>query len=71
MIPDQATRGERRIRLAGILIISGLLVEAITLLVGGPVSFLVFMFLGGGLLMAGMLTYLLSFIRAGQAQTNS
>ena len=71
MISDRATRGERRIRLAAILIILGLLVEAITLLVGGPLSFLVFMFLGGALLMAGMLTYLLSFIRAGHAETQS
>ena len=68
MTPDRANRAERRIRLAGILVISGLLVEAVTLLVRGPISFLVFMFLGGALVLAGMLTYLLSFIGGGSAE---
>ena len=67
MTPSPATRTERRIRLAGILVILGLLVEAVTLLLGGPISFLVFMFLGGALVVAGMLTYLLSFIGGGTA----
>lgn len=69
MTPERVTRGERRIRVAGVLVILGLLVEVVTLLVRGPISFLVFMFLGGALVLAGMLTYLLSFIGGGAAES--
>lgn len=69
MTPERVTRGERRIRLAGVMVILGLLVEVVTLLVRGPISFLVFMFLGGALVLAGMLTYLLSFIGGGAAES--
>ena len=52
----------RRLRVSGILIILGLLVEAASLIRIHPLSFLSFMFIGGGLLIAGVLTYLISLI---------
>jgi hypothetical protein len=53
-------RMTRRLRIAGILIILGLLVEALSLIRIHPLSFLGFMFIGGGLLAAGVFTYLYS-----------
>ena len=68
---DRSSRSEQRIRVAGVLVILGLLVEAVTLLVGGPIAFLAFMFVGGALVFAGMLTYMLSFISAGPTESRS
>ena len=56
------TSAERRIRLAGVLVISGTIIEVITLMIRGPLSFLVFMFVAGALIVAGMVTYLSSLI---------
>jgi hypothetical protein len=53
-------RMTRRLRISGILIILGLLVEALSLIRIHPLSFLGFMFIGGGLLAAGVVTYLYS-----------
>ena len=53
---------ERRLQLAGVLIILGLLVEAISLPGIRPVAFLVFVGVGGLLLGAGVLLYLYSLV---------
>jgi len=54
------SRLERRLRLAGYLLIGGLLVELITLRWAHPTAFLFFALLGGGLMGLGVLIYLLA-----------
>ncbi len=58
------TKIERRIRLAGIMLIAGLLVELVTLRWSHPTAFLFFLLLGGALLALGIVIYLLSIISA-------
>ena len=53
---------ERRLQISGVLIILGLLVEALCLAWRGPVAFLVFLGLGGLLLFAGIVVYLYSLV---------
>jgi hypothetical protein len=50
----------RYMRISGVLIILGLLVEALSLIRIHPLSFLAFMFIGGGFIAAGVLTFLYS-----------
>ncbi len=52
----------RRLRISGILLILGLLVEAGSLLWHHPLSFLSFIFVGGFLLGAGVVFYLYSLV---------
>jgi hypothetical protein len=52
----------RRLKLSGLLVGSGLIVEALTLLWQHPTAFLVFLFLGGSLVAAGVLVYLFSIV---------
>jgi len=54
---------ERRLQLAGSVLILGLLIEAITVLWTRPVAFVVFVSLGGVLFAAGILLYLYSLVR--------
>ena len=53
---------ERRLQISGVLIILGLLVEALCLAWRGPLAFLVFLGLGGLLLFAGIVVYLYSLV---------
>jgi len=53
---------ERKLQLSGILLILGLVVEALCLLGHGPIAFIVFMNLGGLLFTAGTLVYLYSLV---------
>jgi hypothetical protein len=55
-----APRLLKRLRLSGILVGSGLAVEAFTLLWAHPTAFLAFLFVGAGLVGAGVLVYLWS-----------
>jgi hypothetical protein len=55
---------ERRLRVAGILIVLGLVVEALSLIRIHPLAFLAFMFIGGALLIAGIGIYLYSIVSA-------
>ena len=59
-------RLERRLRLAGVLVVLGLLVEIISLNWAHPTSFLLFMFLGGILMFLGIVVYIYSLIRSGE-----
>ena len=59
---------ERRLQLAGVLIILGLLIEALSLLWSRPISFLVYIGAGGLLLGAGVLTYLYSLVSPGSSR---
>lgn len=58
------TQTERRLRVSGILIALGLLVEALSLARIHPLAFLGFMFVGGGLLVVGIAIYLYSIVSA-------
>ena len=58
---------ERRLRISGILIVLGLLVEALSLIRIHPLAFLTFMFVGGGFLIAGIAIYLYSLVSAASA----
>jgi hypothetical protein len=49
---------ERRLQISGLLIILGLLVEALCLAWRGPLAFLVFLGLGGLFFFAGIVVYL-------------
>jgi len=53
---------ERRIRIAGILIVLGLSMELISLMWSHPTAFLLFLFVGAVLIAAGLLYYLYSLI---------
>ena len=59
---SQPTKIERRIRLAGTLLISGLVVELITLRWGRPTAFLFFLLISGLLMALGIGVYLLSLV---------
>ncbi len=50
----------RRLKLAGLLVALGLIVEALTMFWRHPTAFLVFLFLGALLVVAGVLLYLLT-----------
>lgn len=58
------TKIEKRIRLSGILLIVGLLVELATLQWSHPTAFLFFLMLGGTLMAAGILLFLVSLVSA-------
>jgi len=53
---------ERRLRISALLIALGLLVEGLSLIRIHPLAFLSFMFIGGGLLVAGIAIYLYSVV---------
>ena len=57
---DADPRLARRLRLAGLLIGLGLLIEAATLFWPHPTAFLAFLLLGGSLVAIGVVLYLLS-----------
>ena len=53
---------EGRLQLSGILAVAGLIVEWISLLWNRPLAFLLFIFVGGALMGAGILLYLYSLV---------
>ncbi len=57
-VSDTDPRLARRLRLAGLLLGLGLMIEAVTLFWPHPTAFLVFLLLGGVLVAAGVLLYL-------------
>ena len=61
---SQPTKIEGRIRVAGTLIIAGLVVELVTLRWSHPTAFLVFLSLGGALMALGIAVYLFSLVSA-------
>ena len=50
------------LRVSGILVILGLLVEALTLIWNHPISFSLFLLVGGGFLLSGIIVFLYTFI---------
>lgn len=56
---------QRALQVSGVLILLGLLTEIVTLVWEKPLAFLVFVGIGGGLVIAGILVYLYSLVAAG------
>jgi hypothetical protein len=59
---ERAAPLPRRLKLAGLLVSLGLLVEALTLFWPHPTAFLTFLLLGGALVALGVLLYLYSIV---------
>lgn len=57
----------RRLRAAGVLIILGLSVELLSLVRIHPLAFMGFLLVGGGLLAAGVVLYLVSLVSSAPA----
>ncbi len=60
---------ERRLRLAGMLLIVGLLVEAICLLWARPLAFILLVCGGGLLCVSGIAVYFYSLVSAGEEES--
>jgi hypothetical protein len=52
----------KRVRIAGVLILLGLIVESLSLMWNHPLSFVAFLAVGGLLLAAGVVVYLLMLL---------
>jgi hypothetical protein len=57
---------EKRLRLAGLMLVVGLLVEAICLQWARPIAFILLVVIGGALCAAGIAVYLYSLVSAGE-----
>jgi hypothetical protein len=62
---------ERRLRISGIMVIIGLLVEALCLAWSQPIAFVVLVCIGGALIGLGVLFFLYSLISAPSHPTDS
>ena len=54
------SHSEKRMRFAGICLATGLLIEALCLLWATPIAFIVFVAIGGLLILIGLVVYLYS-----------
>ena len=61
---DNASRLQRKLKTAACLLIAGLAVEGITLHWAHPTSFVLFIILGGILVLAGIAVYLIAIVTA-------
>ena len=61
---ENASRLQRKLNTAAYLLIAGLAVEGITLHWAHPTSFLLFISLGGILILAGIAIYLIAIVTA-------
>lgn len=69
---NNANHRERRLRLSGLLLILGLLTEAICLFWARPISFVVLIAVGGALLLLGVALFLVSIVSIKESsQSNS
>jgi len=59
---------EKRLQIAGTLLIIGLVIEALCLLSARPIAFVILVMFGGLLLFAGVAVYLFSLISTPRAQ---
>jgi hypothetical protein len=62
---------ERRLRISGVLIILGLLIEAFSLIWVHALSFIIFALVGGALIGLGILLYLYSLVSLTQPPSNN
>ena len=60
---------ERRIRIAGMLVIVGLALQLVTLRWNHPTAFIFFIVFGGGFVVLGIAVYLFSLVSAGDRRT--
>jgi hypothetical protein len=61
---DNASRLQRKLKTAAYLLIAGLAIEGISLHWAHPTSFLLFLILGGILILAGIAVYLIAIVTA-------
>lgn len=61
---ELSSRMQRKLKLAAYLLIAGLAIEGITLQWAHPTSFVLFIILGGVLVLAGIAVYLFALVRA-------
>jgi hypothetical protein len=61
---DGLSRVQRKLKLAAYLLIAGLALEGVTLQWAHPTSFVLFIILGGVLVLAGIAVYLIAIVRA-------
>ena len=59
---NQQVHLSKKLRIAGILVIVGLVIEGFSLLWNHPLSFLAFLCIGGLFLVMGILVYLLALV---------
>jgi heme A synthase len=59
---DNKLKMERRLRIAGVLLVLGLGIDALSLLWNHPLAFLGFMFVGGLFVFLGIAVYLASLV---------
>jgi hypothetical protein len=59
---EQSSRLQRKLKIAAYLLIAGLAVEGISLHWAHPTSFLLFISLGGVLVLAGIAVYLIAIV---------
>jgi len=59
---SDAKRIGKRLRIAGSLLITGLLVEAACLMLAKPIGFVLFVVVGGLFLFSGVVVYLLALV---------
>lgn len=62
---------EKRLQIAGIVLILGLLSEGFCLFLRGPIAFLLFVSLAGLLLPVGIIIFLLALVRTGHGKSYS
>jgi predicted membrane channel-forming protein YqfA (hemolysin III family) len=63
-VSEKEPRLRRKLKIAAYLLIAGLAVEGITLQWAHPTSFLLFIILGGILVLAGVAVYLIEILTA-------
>jgi len=64
----QTAKMASRLRIAGVLIFIGLLIEGLTLTWNNPIAFLVFLGMGGLLIFVGLVFYLISLVSPSATQ---
>jgi len=64
---DQDSFISRRLRTAGILVVLGLVVEGLSLLWNHPLSFVIFLGIGGLFLFLGIVIYLTALVSPGRS----
>jgi hypothetical protein len=62
---------EQRLRISGVLIILGLIIEAFSLIWVHALSFIVFALIGGALIALGILIYLYSLVSMAQPSSGN
>ena len=61
---ENTSRLQQRLKIAAYLLIAGLIVEAVTLYWSSPLSFMLFIGLGGTLVGLGIIVYLIAIVAA-------